>query len=96
MYKKIIKGTIIISIIALVIYVVFFGFKCDYCGGKGSLTCACNDGVCKNCTDGVVTQSDGSTLLCPRCKGTSVCGSCNGTLKLECVACEGTGKAGKK
>jgi len=91
--RKVVIFLIIVSTIISCLVFSSCATKCDTCGGSGKVTCAsCNDGVCKYCKNGVETMANGSTLLCIKCKGTTICGACDGKLKFDCPRCEGKGR----
>ena len=69
------------------------GKLCLSCHGQTKLVCNnCNGkGFCPRCA-GKGSIGVFSRKSCPVCEGSGKCGKCNGTKKMKCSTCKGTGK----
>lgn len=71
--------------------------KCANCLGEGWTPCpeCTGEDVCETCTGNgwVDDPSDGGTKTCPECLG-EPCPQCEGTMEIDCNACDSTGTQG--
>lgn len=69
--------------------------KCHVCSGKGTFPCSglyCLSGKCTSCKGTGLYDHGSYVSRCIVCGGDGICNICNGTTRMNCTICFGTGK----